>query len=144
MVHLQQHITAMQAPQPNRQPPDLKTELAKKRNQAAAERTLMAWIRTSLSLISFGFGIDQIVAALNNIAGIDNPLRLTRILGLFFISLGTWATVAAASQHRQELKHIQHKDYTYIPERSISLIVANALFVFGIMGFVGILVKAFY
>ena len=31
--------------------------------RAAAERTLMAWIRTCLSLISFGFGLDKIIAA---------------------------------------------------------------------------------
>jgi len=128
----------MQAPQL-----DLKTELAKKRNQAAAERTLMAWIRTSLALISFGFGIDQIVAALNNVAGVDDPIRLSRILGLFFIALGTWAMLASSMQHRQELRHIQHEDYTYRPERSISLIVANALLMFGLVAFVGILVKAF-
>jgi uncharacterized membrane protein YidH (DUF202 family) len=44
---------------------NLTNELAKERNRAAAERTLMAWIRTSLSLISFGFGIDRVVTALN-------------------------------------------------------------------------------
>ncbi|MFM7169470.1 MAG: YidH family protein, partial [Cyanobium sp.] len=38
-------------------------ELAKERNREAAERTLMAWIRTSLSLISFGFGVDKIIGA---------------------------------------------------------------------------------
>lgn len=128
--------------QSQRQAPDLRTELAKKRNQAAAERTLMAWIRTSLSLISFGFGIDQIVAAVNSVAGVNNPIRLSRVLGLFFIALGTWAILAASLQHRQELNHIQHEDYTYIPERSISLIVANLLLVFGVVAFVGIVVKA--
>jgi putative membrane protein len=32
------------------------TELTKERNRLAADRTLMAWIRTSLSLIGFGIG----------------------------------------------------------------------------------------
>lgn len=132
----------MQIPQPGGQPFNSQTELAKKRNRAAAERTLMAWIRTNLALISFGFGIDQIVAALNSAVGVNNAIQLSRFLGLSFIALGTLAMLAAAVQHRQELRHIQQENYTYVPERSISLIVASALFVIGLLAFVGILMKA--
>ena len=32
-------------------------ELARDRNRQAADRTLLAWIRTSLAMISLGFGI---------------------------------------------------------------------------------------
>ena len=38
---------------------DVATELARERTRQAADRTLMAWIRTSLSLIGFGFGIAK-------------------------------------------------------------------------------------
>lgn len=131
----------MQVPQPSGQS-NSNTELAKKRNRAAAERTLMAWIRTSLSLISFGFGIDQVVAALNSAVNFDNQIRLSRFLGLSFIALGTLAMLAAAVQHRQELRHIQKEHYTYVPERSISLIVAGALFIIGLLAFVSISIKA--
>ncbi|MFN9624229.1 MAG: YidH family protein, partial [Cyanobacteriota bacterium] len=50
-------VTATRSPTPP-DPRNLTNELAKERNRDAAERTLMAGIRTSLSLISFGFGVD--------------------------------------------------------------------------------------
>ena len=36
---------------------NLTNELARERSPQAADRTLMAWVRTALSLIGFGFGI---------------------------------------------------------------------------------------
>jgi putative membrane protein len=39
------------------QPLDTSTRLAVERTRLANERTLMAWIRTSTSLIAFGFTI---------------------------------------------------------------------------------------
>ncbi len=43
----------------NTQKPKVATELARERSRQAADRTLMAWVRTALSLIGFGFGIAQ-------------------------------------------------------------------------------------
>ena len=40
---------------------NIATELAKERNRAAADRTLNSWIRTSLALIGFGFGLSKIL-----------------------------------------------------------------------------------
>jgi len=37
----------------------LTNELAKERSREASDRTLMAWIRTSISMISFGFAIAK-------------------------------------------------------------------------------------
>ncbi len=125
---------------------NLQAELAKERNRAAAERTLMAWIRTSLALISFGFGIDSIVSAIRSlkVAETLNPIRFSQILGLAFVGLGTYAMIVAAIEHRQELKHIQRQvNYCYTPRRSLALTVAIALVGIGIYAFVSILIKAF-
>lgn len=117
-------------------------ELAKQRNRAAAERTLMAWIRTSLSLISFGFGIDQIVAVISKTVGDDvNTMRLSRIFGLSFIALGIFAMLAAALEHRQELRHIRRDPYVYTSSRSLGILVASALIFIGIAAFISILIN---
>ena len=47
---------------------DESTQLSRERNRESADRTLMAWIRTSLSLIGFGFGIDVITRGLEKTA----------------------------------------------------------------------------
>jgi len=131
---------------PSDLPYNLNNELAKDRNRAAAERTLMAWIRTSLSLISFGFGIDRVVAALHTAAlqpSVNESIRtfhLSRLLGLAFILIGTVALAAAAISHTKNLKRIEKGAFIYQSEFSISLAVAIALIVVGIIAFLGILI----
>ncbi len=121
--------------------PNPGTELAKERNRAAQERTLMAWIRTSLTLISFGFGIERIVAILNqSIREIANPIRLSRILGVSFIALGTFSLLAAAVDYRRQLQRIQRNDLLYQSRKSPTLIVAYILALLGIIAFLGIII----
>lgn len=126
--------------------PNTNTELAKERNRAAAERTLMAWIRTCLSLISFGFGVDRIVTALQKSViyeYIDDPLHVTRILGLSFIGIGTCAIILAALEHRQELRHIANENYRYKSRSSLAFFVALSIFATGLFAFVGVLIKSY-
>ncbi|HEY9763929.1 MAG TPA: DUF202 domain-containing protein [Trichocoleus sp.] len=66
----------MQGPLPDRTPSNVQAQLAKERNRAAAERTLMAWIRTALALISFGFGIDTIVSTIVKLERTGPPSTL--------------------------------------------------------------------
>ncbi|MFQ3617061.1 MAG: DUF202 domain-containing protein [Cyanobacteriota bacterium] len=124
-------------------PRNLTNELAKERNRAAAERTLLAWIRTSLSLIGFGFGIDQIVTAIQRTRRLDDleTMYLARITGLAFIAVGLYAVLSAAIEHRRELRRIQRDDYLYTPRRSNALAVAIALMVIGVFAFLGIVIS---
>jgi len=68
-------------------------ELAKERNREAAERTLMAWIRTALSLIGFGFGIGKLAAYLDatGLHTSRDPVHASLIFGSSFIVVGILA-----------------------------------------------------
>jgi putative membrane protein len=117
------------------------TELAKERNRAAQERTLMAWIRTSLALISFGFGIDSIIVVLNQeLEGTLNTLRTSRILGLGFVGLGIFAMLYAAQDHRRQIRSIEHNELRYISRLSPTLVVAYILASLGGIAFLSMLI----
>ncbi len=123
--------------------PDPNTELAKYRTLFAANRTLMAWMRTSLSLISFGFGIPTIVKAIAETRIHQNidPHRLSTIVGLAFISVGMFAMAISLLEHRQLLKRIHRNDFTYQSSASTAM-VGIALLLIGVISFLGVLLRS--
>jgi putative membrane protein len=71
----------------------------------AAERTLMAWIRTSLAMISFGFTLGKVGDAVR-VARVDLMFgRTADVAGVayYLVTLGTLALILAAVQYRIEL-----------------------------------------
>ena len=117
---------------------NLTNELAKERNRAAAERTLMAWIRTCLSLISFGFAIDKILQALQQ-AKLGSVTKFdlgVHLVGLCFIGLGVFAMFWATIEHKSILRQIQRDDYVYAPPRSLAMTTAIFLQFIGLFAFI--------
>ncbi len=114
---------------------DESTELAKTRTREAADRTLVAWIRRSLSFIAFGFGIAAIGKTLERTV-------LARILGVGFVAVALLAVAVAMVQYRQELKMIEASDYRYKPSLPLGIISGVAIFLIGLFAVVGIIIGA--
>ncbi|NCA10874.1 DUF202 domain-containing protein [bacterium] len=90
----------------------LTNELARERNREAADRTLLAWIRTSLAMISLGFGIErlgQAALAFDGRTAGFSPLK-TRLFGAALIALGIAATLAGMWEHRRVLEAVSRED----------------------------------
>ena len=111
----------------------LSNELARERNREAADRTLLAWIRTSLAMISLGFGIERLGQAALSFDGrlADLSSLKTRAFGVALIVLGMAATIAGMREHRHMLTAISRDDYRYADRPPIARYMGWALVLVG-------------
>ncbi len=119
----------------------LANELARERNREAAERTLMGWIRTALSLIGFGFGIGKLDDYLKS-AGLHTrlePGHSSLVFGASFIVLGILGLLAATVQHVRILRRLSQPNFAYNAMRPIAMTVASLLMLIGVFGLIAIL-----
>jgi putative membrane protein len=109
------------------------TQLAAARNFLAYERTLMAWTRTSVSLISFGFTLFkffQYIVEHEPGKHVDHVLG-PKTIGAVMIGIGTSMLLLASVMHRKQLVELR-KSYPETPF-SQSLILAVLITILGLM-----------
>lgn len=74
--------------------------LALDRTRLAAERTLMAWVRTSLSMITFGFTVYKVLQVLREQSKLLTLRpQAPRNLGLTLVGIGTFALIVACAEY---------------------------------------------
>lgn len=78
----------------------------------AAERTLLAWNRSSLALMAFGFLIERFGLVVHTIFEAGQPLErgISFWVGIAFIVLGSASALHATRQHRRVLKSVPPDD----------------------------------
>lgn len=91
----------------------------------AADRTLMAWVRTSLSLMTFGFTLYKILDAMQ-VAGRNLPRETTpRNAGLLLIAMAVFALVMGTVEYwitRRQLRHFQKYNLAQSPTWIMALV----------------------
>lgn len=120
-------------------PLDANTRLAAERNRLALERTMMAWTRTSTSLIAFGFTIYQIFRYLSESERLRDPYVSPQVFGVAMILVGLTALILAWLQHRQELKALR-ADFGSM-RYSIASIVAAMVAGLGLIALLGVTLR---
>jgi putative membrane protein len=123
--------------------PKQRNELAKERTRESADRTLNAWIRTSISLIGFGFAIaksyEYVETGYEGWTGkILDPFHAPLFFGGAFIVLGLLGTFAAVIQYGRILDRIRSGRFTYMERQRLSQIMAISVLVIGLFGLVAV------
>ena len=118
-----------------------RTSLAVTRTIVALDRTLMAWMRTSTSLISFGFTIYKFFQYLRSDSSLTDAERMRllspRGVALVLIGLGVIALTLATIEYRKQRNVMlaAHRDYGPF-HTSIAGAVATVISGLGLIGFV--------
>jgi putative membrane protein len=96
----------------------------------------MAWVRTSFSMISFGFTMVKFFEYLDSsrgpTVGLFGRTWTPSAVGLGLMTIGIFALVAAVFQHRHELRSLRTEGLQ--PGWSLALTVATVTAVLGLFG----------
>lgn len=108
----------------------------------AAERTLLAWIRTGLAMMGFGFVVARFGLFLRELAALPGrpPVPqsgVSLVIGTMLVLFGVVITIAAAFKHQETVRRLE----TGLPLRfsgwSIGVVVGLVL------GFIGLLMAGY-
>jgi putative membrane protein len=119
------------------------------RTRLALERTIMAWVRTAVSLIAFGFTIVQFFDRMQQIPGIGAARfpGAPRLLGLALIGCGVASLLIAVWEYRWTVRYLWNRDYApiagMVPEgkRSPIIAVVLVLTLVGVFAFLAVLLR---
>ena len=115
----------------------------------ALQRTLMASVRTSVSLIGFGFTVAQFFDKMRSkvpesMSGLG--VNIPRNLGLLLIGAGVVSLMMFLRQYRSSVDHLESGDYAMIATTEKTLhrptnVVAFTVILIGIAAFVSVFLR---
>lgn len=113
-------------------------KIDRQREHQANERTFLAWLRTSIALISFGFAIArfgiflrQLNLAITQQEPRVNPLSNSENLGLALVICGILTVALAAWRYNKVFWQIEQGDYR--PNRLMVWIMTGVVIILGFL-----------
>lgn len=102
----------------------------------AAERTLLAWNRTGISLMTFGFVVERFGLFLEIIGREEVKIfqrHISFFVGISFILLASFISVFSVWQYRLAVKQIPPKDIPAGHQSSVGMIVNGLIALLGVV-----------
>lgn len=104
----------------------------------AAERTLLAWVRTSLAMMGFGFIVAKFGLFLRELAQVEGAAikpssGLSLWIGSSLVVLGVLVNVAAATQHVRNTRALPNGKLPQVSVWSLGVIVTLIMAVIGLV-----------
>lgn len=115
-----------------------KVEVDRQREHQANERTFLAWLRTSIALIGFGFAIArfglfirQLQATVTQHQVATHPIFNSENLGVSLVIFGIIAIALAAWRYNQVFWQIERGDYR--PNRLLIWLTTGVVMILGLL-----------
>ncbi len=92
----------------------------------AAERTLLAWNRTAISLMAFGFVVERFGLFLELVGREESMIferHVSFVIGISFILLAAWLVLYSIWQHKQVLKTLGASEIPHGYNLNVGMIV---------------------
>jgi putative membrane protein len=105
----------------------------------AAERTLLAWLRTGLTVIGLGFVVARFGLFLRLLALQSQPahpretLAASAVLGVLFVIAGATAILVATVQHKRYVAALPPTDLPEPYSRAFAIVLSATIGVLGLL-----------
>lgn len=104
----------------------------------AAERTLLAWVRTGLALMGFGFVVARFgvflheLAAVRGAAQMPQPQGYSLAIGVALVIVGVIVNLLAAVRHYHTIRRLQKQEPLVFNPFSLASVAAVLLALLGV------------
>lgn len=114
-----------QTPQPEHRDPS-PNEL---RDHLANERTLLAWVRTSITIVGLGFVVAKFGILLREVGGVHVHAQTARaggVVGVLLVLAGVLTAIAATAKFLRIRRNIERQVVSFSPILDVALVAVVA------------------